>query len=126
MATVNLGVRFLLELGGVVAVGYAGLHAAGEPVTGALLGGAAAGALILAWSAVVAPAASNRLAQPQRDLIGTGLLLAAAVALAGADRSGVALVFAVAVAANQVLLRTLGPAARAAWAPRVAHPRAGR
>lgn len=104
MATVNLGLRFLVELAGVVAVAAWGLHVSPDPLVGALLGAGAAAALIVAWALIVAPNARNRLPQPRRDLIGTGLLLVAAAVLAVAVHPALALVFAAVVVINQVLL----------------------
>jgi len=113
MATVNLGVRFLVELAGVVAVATWGLHAAPDPLVGALLGAGAAAALIVAWALIVAPNARNRLPQPRRDLVGTGLLLVSAAALSVAGRPALALVFAAVVVVNQVLLIVFRADARA-------------
>ena len=107
MATINLGVRFLVELAGVVAVAAWGLHASPEPLVAALLGAGAAAALI------VAPNARNRIPQSRRDLVGTGLLLVAAAALSVAGQPALALVFAALVVVNQVLLIVFRADARA-------------
>lgn len=112
MATVNLGARFVLELAGVAAAGYAGVHASRDPLIGAVLAIVAVSALILVWSVVVAPRAKNRLRQPERDLVGSGALLAAAGALAGVGQPGAALLLGVAVVANQALLSLLEIGAR--------------
>ena len=117
MAIVNLGVRFLVELAGVVAVAAWGLHASPDPIVGVLVGLAAAPALVVTWSLVVAPRATNRLRQPTRDLVGTVLLLVAAAALAGAGQPLVGVVLAAVVAVNQVLLVLLGTRARDALGP---------
>jgi putative Ca2+/H+ antiporter (TMEM165/GDT1 family) len=112
MAIVNLGIRFLVELAGVAAVATWGLHASPDPLVGVLLGTGAAAALIVTWAVVVAPNARNRLPQPRRDLIGTGLLLVAAAALAVAGQPALALVYAAVVVVNQVLLIVLRADAR--------------
>lgn len=112
MATVNLGVRFLVELAGVLAVAAWGLHISPDPIVGIVVGLGAAAALIVTWSVVVAPRATNPLRQPTRDLVGTALLLVAAGALANAGQPLVAVVLAAIVAVNQVLLLLLGTRAR--------------
>ncbi len=116
MATINLGIRFLLELAGVVAVAAWGLHASPEPLVAALLGAGAAAALIVAWALIVAPNARNRLPQPRRDLVGTGLLLVAAAALSVAGQPALGLVFAALVVVNQGLLIVFRADARAVLA----------
>ena len=116
MATINLGIRFLVELAGVAAVAAWGLHASPEPLVGALLGAGAAAALIVAWALIVAPNARNRLPQPRRDLVGTGLLLVAAAALSVAGQPVLAVVFAAVVVVNQGLLIVFRAGARAVLA----------
>jgi hypothetical protein len=113
MATINLGVRLLVELTGVVAVAAWGLHASPEPLVAALSGAGAAAALIVTWALIVAPNARNRMPQSRRDLVGTGLLLVAAAALSVAGQPAVALVFAGLVVVNQVLLIVFRADARA-------------
>jgi Protein of unknown function (DUF2568) len=104
MAIVNLGIRLLVELAGVVAAAAWGLHASPDPLVGVLLAAGAAAALIVTWALIVAPNARNRIPQSRRDLIGTGLLLVAASALAVAGQPALALVFAAVVVLNQGLL----------------------
>lgn len=104
MAMVNLGIRFLVELAGVVALAAWGLHASSEPLVAALLGAGAAAALVVTWALIVAPNARNRIPQSSRNLIGTGLLLVAASALSVAGQPALAIVFAAVVAVNQGLL----------------------
>ena len=104
MATINLGIRFLLELAGIVAVVAWGLHASPEPLVAALLAVGAAVALIIAWGLIVAPNARNRIPQPRSDVIGTGLLIVAAAALSVAGQPALALAFAAVVLVNQGLL----------------------
>lgn len=107
-ATVNLGLRFLVELGGVAALGYWGATTPAGTLERVLLGLGAPLALVVVWALVAAPKASNRLTQPQRDLIGTALLLATTVALAAAGQPDAALAFGVVVAVNATLLLLLG------------------
>lgn len=112
MATANAAFRFVVELVGVGALGYWGLlQAAGDGIARIALAVGAPLALILIWAIVVAPNATNPLSQPQRDVIGTALLLVAALALAAAGHPIAAVVFGAAVVANWALLAALGPGA---------------
>ena len=111
MAIATITVRFLVELAGVAALVYAGLQA---PIDGwariALAVGAAL-AFIVVWGLVVAPRATNRLTQPQRDLIGTAMLLLAAGALALTGQPVLGFVFATVVVIDWLALIVLGPEA---------------
>jgi uncharacterized membrane protein len=84
--------RFVLELGGVVALGYWGIHSGSSLPLQVLLAAAAPLALIIVWALFIAPRAVYlipRLAQA----IGGGLLLeiaAGALVLAGLPIVGVA------------------------------------
>jgi hypothetical protein len=112
MAIANLSLRFVTELAGIGAVAYAAFQVGGAMPVRVVAAVGAAAALIIAWGLVVAPNTVNGLAQPQKDLIGTGLLLLAALALGIAGQPRVAAVFAVIVVANTALLFALGPGAR--------------
>ncbi len=111
MAMTTLVVRFLVELIGIAAVGYWGLQTSAEGFARVVLAVAASSALIVVWSVVVAPKATNGLSQPQRDVIGTALLLAAAGALAVAGQPTLALAFATVVVIDWSVMVWLGPAA---------------
>jgi hypothetical protein len=112
MAIANLTLRFLTELAGIAAVGYAGFQVAAPMPLRAAAGIGAALALIITWAAVAAPNTANGLAQAQKDVIGTGLLLVAAVVLALAGQVRLAVLFAVIVLANTGLLFVFGQGAR--------------
>jgi hypothetical protein len=104
MALANMAARFILELVGVGALGYWGFQAVGPlPARLALAVGAAL-AFIALWAVVVAPNATNALGPSVRILIGSGLLLVAAGAVALADRPVAAAAFAVAIVVNTVRL----------------------
>ena len=66
-------------------------------------------ALVVAWSMVVAPGADNPIPQTGRMLIGTALLLlaAGALAVAGQPRK-LAVIFALLIVVNPVLLLIAG------------------
>lgn len=123
MAIAAITVRFLVEMAGVGAFAYWGLQ---TPVDGwariVLVVGAPL-AFIVVWGLVVAPKATNRLTQPQRDLIGTALLMLAAAALAIAGQPTLGLLFAVIVVVDWLMLVALGPDAVEAVRPTAARLR---
>ena len=100
--TPNDVLRFLLELAGVVSAGYWGFTATEHPTARLVLALAAPLALIAFWAVVVAPAAANPLRQDHRFLLGSGVLLLAALGLAAAGPLAVALAFAALIVANTV------------------------
>lgn len=93
MANLNLGLRFLLELGALGAVAAWGYHVA------------------LAWGMFVAPRAGARLEDPWRALVEILVFGGATLALLGIGRERYALVYGVASAvslAAMFLLRQRG------------------
>jgi len=104
---IALTLRFLLELGGVAALAWWGIQTGTDEVSRALLAIGAAGLLIVIWGVVVAPKARNRLAPRVRWLIGSGLLLAAAVALWVAGSPVAATVFAILIVVDTIILLAL-------------------
>ncbi len=108
MTILGLGLRFILELGGVAALGYWGFAASPGTLEGAVLGLGAPLVLVATWGLVVAPRATNGLSQPQRDLVGTVMLLLAATALAAAGQPSAGLAFGGLAVANGSLLALLG------------------
>jgi hypothetical protein len=100
-----LGVRFLLELGALAAVGYWG--AAARPgLVGLAVGAAGALALAAAWGAFVSPKAPRRLPDPWRllaELIAFGL---AAAALLASGLATVAVVYATLALVDEAVLVT--------------------
>jgi Protein of unknown function (DUF2568) len=113
MTTGNLALRFVAELLGILALAYAGFQAANDTVVRVIGSIGAPAVLIVVWALVVAPNADNRLPQPQRDLIGTGMLLLAAGALALAGQPRLAAAFAGLVIVNTALLFLFGHDAKA-------------
>ncbi len=114
MASTNLVLRFLLELIGIAAVGYAAFQASDSTILRVIAAVAAPVVLIGAWALIVAPNADNALSQPVRDLVGTGLLLLVAGALGLAGQPTAAAWFAGVVLVNTALLVVFGQDARAA------------
>jgi hypothetical protein len=111
MAIANLALRFFVELGGVAALASWGYQAVDDGPGRIVLAIGASLALIAVWAVVVARNADNPLTQPQRDLIGTGLLLVAAAALFAAGQPVAAVAFGAVVVVNWILLIAFGPAA---------------
>lgn len=112
MAIANLALRFLAELAGIAAVGYAGFQIDGPLPVRVIAAIGAAAVLIAAWAAVVAPTAANGLSETQKDVIGTGILLLSALALAVAGQAWLAIGFAVVLTLNAAVLVMLGTDAR--------------
>lgn len=111
MAIANLTLRFVLELAGILAFGYAGAVLSGSPIVGIL----AVAAAVVVWALVAAPKARNPLSQAQRDVVGTAILLLGSVALVVAGQVLAGLVLGVAILANAAILLALGPGARDAF-----------
>lgn len=102
-----LAIRFLVEILGVVALGYVGATVPAATAWRLIVGIGAPAALIVVWALVVAPKADNPLPPRARELLGTGLLLLVAGALAAAGQPEWGIVFAAVVAADQALLLAL-------------------
>ena len=113
MAIANLTLRFILELAGIAAFGIWGLAVSSSPIVAV---GAVAVAIVV-WALVVAPKTRNGLSQPQKDVVGTAILLVAAVALAAAGNPVAGVVFGLVVVVNAAILAALGPGARDAFGP---------
>ena len=104
----NAGLRFVLELCALAALGYWGFKASEAALVEWLLGLGAPLVFALVWGAFVAPKAPYRLEDPARLLLevlaftgATGVLVDAAEPLLG-------LAFAIGVLANLLLMGLLG------------------
>ena len=117
MTVAVLAIRFVVELAGIGGLAFWGWQTGPDGIGRILLAAGAAGGLIVVWSVVVAPKADNPLSQPQRDIIGTVLLLVVAGALAAAGQPTVAFVFATTVVIDWLALVVLGPVAVEAVRP---------
>lgn len=110
-----LALRFLLEVAGVAALAWWGIRTGSDDVSRTLLAVVAAGGLIIVWALLVAPKARNPLSPLTRWLLGTVLLMLAAVALWTAGAPEAALVFGALVAVDTAVLlwldygRRMGP-----------------
>ena len=101
--------RFLAELFGLAALGYWGATASVDGQWRFVLAVGAPVVLAAVWGIVVAPKAVNPIPRRVREVIGSVLLLGAAVALAVTGQPAIATVFAVVVLADQVLILVLDP-----------------
>ena len=108
MVWLNLAVRLIVELLGVVFVGYWGLNASDDTATGLVLGIGAVVVFAVVWGLFLAPTANRGLSKGQKDVIGTIVLLVAAGALALAGQPLIAVVYAIVVLVNAVALWLLG------------------
>jgi hypothetical protein len=103
VTTLNLVLRFALEVSGVVAVAYVAYQATEGPFRWALAIGAPA-VVIGLWAFVIAPGASNPIPAGARVVLGSAVLLVAAGALYLAGQEVPAAVFAGLIAVNTLLL----------------------
>jgi hypothetical protein len=103
VTTLNLVLRFALEVSGVVAVAYVAYQAGDGPMRWALAIGAPA-VIIGLWAFVIAPGASNPIPAGTRVVLGSVVLLMAAGALYLAGLQLPAAVFAGLIAINTLLL----------------------
>ena len=105
-ASLNLAVRFLLELGALAALAYWGFHSGSG--TGAKVALAIGAPLCMAvvWGLIAAPRAAITLAAPIRFVVGLAILCLAALALAAAGQRALAVAFAAIIVLNAALLAT--------------------
>ena len=99
-----LVLRFLLEVAGVAALVWWGIKVGTDDISRAGLAILAGIGFIVIWALIVAPKARNPLSPTTRWLIGTVLLMLAAVALWTVGPQEVAILFAVLVAIDTALL----------------------
>lgn len=104
MHVANLVLRFIVELLGFTAVAYAAAQIFDSGLASLLAAVGTTAALITIWAVVVAPKAANRLSQPQKEVIGTVILLLTGVALGFAGQVELAVIYGAAVLVNAVLL----------------------
>ncbi len=112
-----LATRFLAELVGVATLVWLGASAPVDGLARALLAIAAPAGLMAVWGLVVAPKADNPLPLRTRELIGTGLLLGVAGALALAGQPAPAAIFAAIVVIDWLLMVAFDPGAAMAARP---------
>jgi hypothetical protein len=103
VAALNHGLRFLLELGGVVSLAYWGWRTGETLPLRLVLAIGVPLALAVAWSLIVAPGDANAIPQTARTLLGTAFLLVSATALAVAGQPQLAAILALLIDVNQVV-----------------------
>jgi hypothetical protein len=99
-----LVLRFLLEVAGVAALAWWGIKVGTDDMSRGGLAILAGVGFIVIWALIVAPKARNPLSPTTRWLIGTVLLMVAAVALWTVGPQELAILFAVLVAIDTALL----------------------
>jgi hypothetical protein len=104
----NLGLRFLLELTALVALGWWGFHVGGSILGELVLGLGLPLLAAIIWMLFVAPKARFPVALKFRAAIETAIFIAAALAFWGVGHHGLAEAFIVATAISQLLLYGLG------------------
>ena len=107
LRAVNLAVKFLLELGAIAAFAYGGAnHRSGQPAV--LLAIVAPAVAIVLWGIFAAPKSQRRLSRSARVPFELAVFALAVAALLAAASPVAAIIFAIAVVVNAVLLATLG------------------
>lgn len=102
LKTINLGLRFFVELAMLAALGYWGFRS-GFPLSVSWLLGIGAPLLAaVVWGALMSPKASVPLSDPLKLAIEIALFVLSAAALYAADRPAWAVVFLVVWAVNRI------------------------
>lgn len=104
MVSLNLAVRFLLEVVAVASLGYWGYKVPSATLAKVALAIAAPLTLIVVWAFVVAPGADNPLSPTPRMLIGSVLLLLSTAALARTGLTRTAGIVALVIVLNTILM----------------------
>ena len=105
---VNLGLRFLLELGALVALAWWGFHVGDSTVADLVLGLGLPLLAAIVWWLFVAPKARFPVPLKVRAPIEVAIFLAAVLAFWGVGQGGLAAAFAVAAVVSELLLYALG------------------
>jgi hypothetical protein len=104
----NLVLRFVLELAALAALAYWGFHTGHTAIADVVLGLGAPLVAAVVWGVFAAPNSARRLRGGALVAVQSAVFAAAAVGLAAAGQPVLAIVFALVVAVNSVLLRVLG------------------
>lgn len=104
LKSINLAIRFLLELAAVAAVTYWGFTVGNTVATKIFLGIGAPLLVVGVWAVFVAPKAVVTLPRLVRHALGLVVLILAAAALAGAGQVPLAILFGIVVLLNAALL----------------------
>jgi hypothetical protein len=102
-AMTHLVIRFLLEVAALAAAGVVGASAGSRPL-GFVGGLVAVGAFVVVWGLWIAPRARFTLAPMARHVIGTAIMLAAAIGIVLIGQPTLGEVLAALILANAVFL----------------------
>lgn len=108
LVTLNLALRFFLELAALAALGYGGARVGSTAVTRVAWAIAAPLTAAIIWGIWVAPKSRRRLEPPARIVPELAVFSAAAAALSFAGRPRLAAIYAALVLASELLLYTIG------------------
>ena len=101
---INLGLSFLLELAMLVAYGYWGFNTGSSTIVHWILGLGVPVIAIIIWSIYNAPMSKRRLPRTPRTILEVVMFSLGALALAVSGQTIWAIVFAVLIVINQILL----------------------
>lgn len=102
--TGNVALRFLLELCALLAFGYWGFQSGQSLLSKIGLGIGIPLLIVVIWAMFIAPNAVVHLPEPVPFVLGMVILLLAAVALAAAKQTKLAVIFGVIIVINAVLM----------------------
>lgn len=108
LRAINLGVRFLLELGALAAVFYWGMAAPGGRVLRVALAIGATALVVLLWGTFISPKARFSTGLYGRAILGFIVFSIAAAALYVRGQTGLAIVYGALALVSSVLLALLG------------------
>lgn len=104
--TVNLGIRFLLELAALGALGWWGVHVSGSTVAKIVLGIGLPLIVAIVWGRFISPKAPVRLSRPVWLALQAVIFGAAALALASVWSVWAGVALAIVVVVNTAILET--------------------
>lgn len=102
--SVDLGIRFLLELSILLIFGYWGFHTGENGLTKVLLGIGSPILFVIVWGTLLAPKSGMRLQDPRLFLLEIIVIGLATWALASTGRINLAIAFAVIYLLNKILM----------------------
>jgi hypothetical protein len=104
MKSINLALRFLLELCGLAALAYWGYQTGNSNAASVVLAVLAPLVMIVVWGAFVAPRARVAVPKLAKAVLGLAILLLTALALADAGRPALAIAFGIVATINAALM----------------------
>jgi hypothetical protein len=104
LKSINLALSFLLELAMLIAFGYWGFNTDTSTIVHWILGLGVPLVAIVIWSIFNAPLSKRRLPRTPRTILEASMFSLGALALAVAGQTTLAVIFAVVIVLNQILL----------------------